>query len=240
MFCFICILGYARDEVCIFHILFLSCQHYIQPISETADGDDEHYRGDAAVDVADCLEAEAGADLVHYPCDESPPAESAKDDRAEPDEIEPPGLCLGIEEEVGAGKEGKVEEHYGRVADGETEAREEILEDTCDAEAVTVLHERSHSLRIAVRHHLDRIAVPEVESVEGDERATDELKGDLELLYPVHYELKGKDRDHRIDEVAEDGAETSEESRQPPFIKGALDHEDARRSHWRTYQQADG
>ena len=75
----------------------LSCEDDVHAVAEAADGDDEHDGGDAAVDVADGVDAESTANLVDEPCDERPPAECARNDGSKAKHIEPPVLLTGIE-----------------------------------------------------------------------------------------------------------------------------------------------
>lgn len=216
----------------------LSCEDDVHAIAEAADGDDEHDGGDAAVDVADGVDAETAADLVDEPCDERPPAECARNDGSKAKHIEPPVLLSGIEQEVGACKERKEEKDDGRVADGEAEACEEILENTSDAKVMAIRNQWRCSLGIVACHDLDRIAVPQIETIKSNEGTADNLKRHFKLLDPIDDKLERKDGDQGINQIAENCAETCEEPRKPPFIKGALDDEDACRPHRSRNQQA--
>ena len=216
----------------------LSCEDDVHAIAEAADGDDEHDGGDAAVDVADGVDAETAADLVDEPCDERPPAECARNDSSKAKHIEPPVLLTGIEQEVGACKERKEEKDYGWIADGETEASEEVLENTRDAQMMAVRYQWRCALGIVACHDLDRIAVPQIETIKSNEGTADNLKRHFKLLDPIDDKLERKDGDQGINQIAENCAETCEEPRKPPFIKGALDDEDACRPHRSRNQQA--
>ena len=216
----------------------LSCEDDVHAVAEAADGNDEHDGSDAAVDVADGVDAETAANLVDEPCDECPPAECTRNDGSKAKHIEPPVLLTGIEQEVGACKERKEEKDDGRVADGEAEACEEILENTSDAKVMAIRNQRRCALGIVACHDLDRIAVPQIETIKSNEGTADNLKRHFKLLDPIDDKLERKDGDQGINQIAENCAETCEEPRKPPFIKGALDDEDACRPHRSRNQQA--
>lgn len=145
-------------------------------------------------------------------------------------------LGIGGKQEVGAGKEGDVEKDNERVADGDAEAREEVLEHTRG------LHARRHGIGRGVFAAEARggVGAPEIDGVEGDEEGAGELQGGLVLLEPIDHQAQKEYRDDGVEEVGERGTQAGEEPWQSSLVEGALYDQDARRAHGCRNQDSDG
>lgn len=207
--------------------MWISKQEVIDTVACAHHGDGEHDACDETVDIAKRASTKVIAYLVDNPGDEQPPADGSAYETGETEDVEPPGLRVGRKEEIGAGKEGNIEEDDERIAHRDAKAREEILEDARS------LHARRHSVGrgVFVAERRGRVRLPEIEGIEGDEERAGKLQRGLILFEPIDHQTEEEDRDDGIDEVRERGAEAGEQSGETAFVERTLYDENSRRSH---------
>ena len=132
-------------------------------------------------------------------------------------------------DEADTREEHEEEENDGRVAHRETKTREEELHDAPTGELADGANlQRKFGVGglLAVEGR-GWIAAPQIDTITGYQDAGGEKKYNLVGLNPIDYKTDGKGGKECIEQVAQDGTQSGEESGNPSFVQGSLYHQNA-------------